>query len=43
MPWPAFRNMTDEDLKAVYAYLTSMKPVKNFVRAAPAIVAANAK
>jgi hypothetical protein len=42
MPWPAFRNMTDEDLKAVYEYLTSLKPVKNFVRAAPAIVAANA-
>jgi mono/diheme cytochrome c family protein len=40
MPWPAFRHMTDEDLKAVYAYLTSLKPVKNFVRAAPALVAA---
>jgi cytochrome c553 len=40
MPWPAFRNMTDEDLKAVYAYLTSLKSVNNFVRAAaPATVA----
>lgn len=39
MPWPAFRNMTDEDLKAVYAYLTSLKPVKNFVRATPTLVA----
>jgi mono/diheme cytochrome c family protein len=40
MPWPAFQHMTDEDLKAVYAYLTSLKPVKNYVRAAPALVAA---
>jgi cytochrome c553 len=37
MPWPAFRNMTDDDLKAIYAYLTSLKPVRNFVRAAPAL------
>ena len=22
MPWPAFRNFTDDDLKAMYAYLT---------------------
>jgi mono/diheme cytochrome c family protein len=40
MPWPAFRNMTDEDLKAVYAYLTSLRSVKNFVRATPAHLAA---
>jgi mono/diheme cytochrome c family protein len=39
MPWPAFRHMTDEDLKSVYAYLSSLKPVKNFVRAAPALTA----
>jgi cytochrome c553 len=39
MPWPAFRNMSDEDLKAVYAYLTSLKPAKNFVRATPTLVA----
>lgn len=32
MPWPVYRNMTDDDLKAVYAYLTTLKPVKNFVR-----------
>ena len=34
MPWPVYRQMTDEDLKAVYAYLTTLKPVKNFARAA---------
>jgi hypothetical protein len=43
MPWPAFRNMTGEDLKAVYAYLTSFKPVKNFVRATPTLVAGNTR
>jgi mono/diheme cytochrome c family protein len=31
MPWPAFRNMTDEDLKSIYAYLRSLKPVVNHV------------
>jgi len=31
MPWPAFRNLSDEDLKAVYAYLRSIPPVKNRV------------
>ena len=40
MPWPVYRNMTDEDLKAIYAYLTSLKPVKNVVRAAPAATTA---
>jgi len=29
MPWPAFRNATDEDLKAVYAYLRTLKPITN--------------
>jgi hypothetical protein len=27
--------MTDEDLKSVYAYLTTLPAVKNIVRAAP--------
>jgi mono/diheme cytochrome c family protein len=36
MPWTVYRNMTDEDLKAVYAYLTTVKPVKNFVRSSVA-------
>jgi len=31
MPWPAYRNATDEDLKAVYAYLRTIKPVVNHV------------
>jgi mono/diheme cytochrome c family protein len=31
MPWPAYRNLTDEDLKAVYAYLRSIPPVHNRV------------
>jgi mono/diheme cytochrome c family protein len=31
MPWPAFRNATDEDLKSVYAYLRTIKPVTNHV------------
>jgi hypothetical protein len=31
MPWPAFRNLTDEDLKAIYAYLRSIPPVVNQV------------
>jgi mono/diheme cytochrome c family protein len=37
MPWPVYRNMTDEDLKAIYAYLTTLPAVKNIVRAAPPI------
>ncbi len=39
MPWPVYSKMTDEDLKAVFAYLRTLTPVKNFVRAAPAAVA----
>ena len=31
MPWPAYRNATDEDLKAIYAYLRTIKPVVNHV------------
>jgi hypothetical protein len=31
MPWPAFRHATDEDLKSIYAYLRSLKPVTNHV------------
>jgi mono/diheme cytochrome c family protein len=31
MPWPAFRNATDEDLKAIYAYLRTIPPVVNHV------------
>ena len=31
MPWEVYRFMTDDDLKAVYAYLRSITPVKNQV------------
>jgi cytochrome c553 len=31
MPWPNFRNATDDDLKAIFAYLHSLKPVSNAV------------
>ncbi|HEY6194732.1 MAG TPA: cytochrome C [Candidatus Eisenbacteria bacterium] len=26
MPWPVFRNLTDRDLRAIYAYLSSIPP-----------------
>ena len=29
MPWPAYRHAADEDLKAVFAYLRTVPPVKN--------------
>jgi mono/diheme cytochrome c family protein len=31
MPWTLYRNMTDDDLKAVYAYIHALKPVKHAV------------
>ena len=31
MPWTVYRNMTDEDLKSVFAYLRTIKPIKNQV------------
>ncbi len=31
MPWPIYRNMTDDDLKAVFAYLRTLKPVHHMV------------
>lgn len=31
MPWQVIRNMTDDDLKSIYAYLRSLKPIKNKV------------
>ena len=31
MPWPNFAQMTDDELKAVFAYLQSTKPVHNIV------------
>lgn len=31
MPWPAYRNLTDQDLKDIFAYLRTIKPVENVV------------
>ena len=31
MPWPMYRHFSDDDLKAIYAYLKSVKPMKNRV------------
>ncbi|MCW3091726.1 MAG: putative lipoprotein [Ferruginibacter sp.] len=31
MPWENFRKMTDDDLRAIFAFLKSTKPVKNIV------------
>lgn len=31
MPWYWYQNMTDDDLKAVYAYLQSLPPIENAV------------
>ncbi|MGH7598830.1 MAG: c-type cytochrome [bacterium] len=31
MPWPAFKNFSDADLKAIWAYLRTIPPVKNQV------------
>ena len=33
MPWDMYRNMTDEELKAIFAYLKSTKPIRNAVPA----------
>lgn len=31
MPWPVIRNFSDEDLKSIYAYLRTVKPIRNKV------------
>ncbi len=31
MPWPEYRNATDDDLRAIFAYLRSIPPVQNRV------------
>lgn len=33
MPYPMFKNLNDEDLRAIFAYLQSLKPVRNRVPA----------
>ena len=29
MPWPAYRNLSSEDLSSIYAYLRTIKPIRN--------------
>jgi mono/diheme cytochrome c family protein len=31
MPWQAYRNMTDQDLKDIFAYLKTLKPIHHYV------------
>jgi len=31
MPWSVYSNLTDEDLRSVFAYLRTIKPIKNHV------------
>jgi Cytochrome c len=31
MPWAYYRNMTDDDLKAIFAYLQTLKPIEHYV------------
>jgi cytochrome c553 len=31
MPWQQYRNLTDEDLSALFAYIKSLPPIKNVV------------
>jgi cytochrome c553 len=40
MPWENFGKMSDADLKALWAYLQSIKPIDNYVRVATPPVAA---
>jgi hypothetical protein len=40
MPWQEFGQMKDEELKAIFAYLKTIKPVNNVVPpAAPPVMA----
>ncbi|MBD0825536.1 c-type cytochrome [Aestuariibaculum marinum] len=31
MPWQSYKNLPDEDLKAIFAYLKTIKPIENIV------------
>jgi hypothetical protein len=31
MPWAFFRNLSDDDLKAIFSYLRTLKPVQHRV------------
>jgi hypothetical protein len=42
MPWQDFRNLTDNELSAVFAYLKSIKPIQNVVPpATPPVLASH--
>jgi len=41
MPWQMYRNLTDGDLRAIYAYLRTIPPVKNRVPTPQFAAAAN--
>lgn len=43
MPWDMYRHMTDNELRAVFAYLKSTKPIKNVVPAPAPPVSVMAK
>jgi len=43
MPWDMYRNMTDDELKAIFAFLKSTKPIKNVVPEPTPPVMASAK
>jgi hypothetical protein len=43
MPVDVYVNMKDDDLKAIFAYLKTIKPIRNAVRAGLAPPAAPAK
>lgn len=43
MPWDMYRNMTDEELKAIFAYLKSIKPIQNVVPAPVPPISAKGK
>jgi hypothetical protein len=35
MPWAMYGKMKDDDLKAIYAYLRTLRPVKNTIEKYP--------
>jgi len=41
MPWSFFGTMKDNDLKAIYAYLRTVKPIKNKIEKWPGMATAN--
>ncbi len=41
MPWFAYKNLSNEDLRAIFAYLKSSKPVRNVVPAPKSIADLN--